>query len=136
MWTLSSDACPVRMLSEEEYGVHTLSEEQILLLFAFCMCLCCGSVHWHLLCRGWGETFGCPTLCVVWFVSARILPIVAKISILFMSCARCTRAVHTRPHNPRAYEQFHQPFYKRPRFAQITPLHISLPKIIPPTTHE
>ena len=33
--TMSSDACPVRMLSEGEYGVHILSEGQTLFLLFF-----------------------------------------------------------------------------------------------------
>ena len=32
MDAMSSDACPVRMLSEGEYGVHTSSQGQSLLL--------------------------------------------------------------------------------------------------------
>ena len=39
MDAMSSDACPVRMLSEGEYGVHTSSEGQILFLLFFFACV-------------------------------------------------------------------------------------------------
>ena len=32
------------------------------ILDCFCMCLCCGWVHWHVLFWGWGEASGCPML--------------------------------------------------------------------------
>ena len=35
MDAMSSDACPVRMLSEGEYGVHSSSEGQTLFLLFF-----------------------------------------------------------------------------------------------------
>ena len=103
MDAMSRDACPVRMLSEGEYGVHTLSSNFILVFF--CMCLCCGWVHWHLLCWGWGETSGCPTL---W---GRSMVCIGKniancsknlqfLPVMCVPCPRCARAVHTRPHVP------------------------------------
>ena len=75
-----------------------------LILAFFCMCLCCGWVHWHLLCWGWGETSGCPTLwgcsmvCIGKNITncsknPRFLPVMCAL------CPRCARAVHTRPHN-------------------------------------
>ena len=93
MDAMSSDACPVRMLSEGEYSVHTLCEGQTLFLLFFCMCLCCGWVHWHLLCWGWGETSGCPTLwgCSMVCIGKNIANCCTP--NFFLSCARCARAV-------------------------------------------
>ena len=67
MDAMSSDACPVRMLSEGEYGVHTSSEGQsFFLLFFACVFVvagytgiswgggghqavqCCGGVVWFI----------------------------------------------------------------------------------------
>ena len=99
---MSSDACLVRMLSEGEYGVHTSSKGQTLFLPFFCMCLCCGWVHWHLLCWGWGETSGCPTLwgCSMVCIGKNVANCSKNPQFLPVMCAlcpRCARAVHTRP---------------------------------------
>ena len=94
-----SDACPVRMLKRRGVRRSHFELRTNFVLAFFCMCLCCGWVHWHLLCWGWGETSGCPTLweCSMVCIGKNIANC-SNTPNFFLSCARCARPVHTRPH--------------------------------------
>ena len=94
MDTMSSDACLVCMLNKGEYGVHTSSSGQTLFLpFFACVFAVAG---YHGISYAWGGVkHQAIQRCggIVWFVYARILPIVAKTPNCFLSCARCAHAV-------------------------------------------
>ena len=65
----------------------------------FCMCLRCGWVHRHLLCWGWVETSGCPTLwgCSMVCIGKNIANGSKDPQFLPVMCAMCARCAHTTP---------------------------------------
>ena len=98
----SSDACPVHMLTyAKRRGVrrsHFELRTNFILAF-FCMCLCHGWVHWHLLCWGWGETSGCPTLwgCSMVCIGKNIANCSKNPQFLPVMCTLCPCCAHTPP---------------------------------------
>ena len=90
MWTLSCTYAKRRGVRRSHFELRT----NFILAF-FCMYLCCGWVHWHLLCPGWGETSGCPTLwgCSMVCIGKNIASCSKNPQFLPVMCALCL-AVH------------------------------------------